>query len=89
MPVYVDDMAAPFGRMRMSHMLADSTEELLGMADRIGVARKWLQKAGQPGEHFDVCQAKKKLAIEAGAREITRKQAGEIVRGKRKKGRQP
>ena len=46
MTVYVDNMQASYGRMKMCHMVADSTDELLAMADRIGVARKWLQKAG-------------------------------------------
>ena len=45
MAVYVDNMQAQFGRMKMCHMIADSTEELLAMADRIGVARKWIQSA--------------------------------------------
>lgn len=67
MSVYVDKPAHRFGRMIMCHMLADSTDELLAMADAIGVARKWIQKKGQPDEHFDICKAKRKLAIDAGA----------------------
>jgi hypothetical protein len=71
MAVYVDDMEAPFGRLIMCHMIADSTEELLAMADKIGVDRKWIQKAGTPNEHFDIAKSKKRLALEAGAIEIT------------------
>ncbi len=32
MAFYVDDMEARFGRMKMCHMIADTTEELLEMA---------------------------------------------------------
>ena len=53
--IIVDDMKAPFGRMVMCHMMADTTEELLAMADKIGVDRKWLQAAGTKREHFDIC----------------------------------
>lgn len=56
MSVYVDDMRAPFGRMVMSHMIADTHEELLEMADRVGVALKWIQHPGKlRREHFDIC----------------------------------
>jgi hypothetical protein len=85
MTVYVDDMRAPFGRMKMCHMLADTTEELLAMADQIGVARKWLQKAGTPREHFDIALSKRALAVKAGAVEIDRHRLVEILRAKREK----
>ncbi len=70
MAVYVDDFKAKFGRMTMCHMIADSTEELLQMVDKIGVQRKWIQKAGTNREHFDICMSKRQKAIEAGAIEI-------------------
>lgn len=79
MAVFVDDMRAPFGRMRMCHMVADTSEELLAMADRIGVARKWLQDAGTTREHFDVCLAKRALAVRHGAEEITRRELAIMV----------
>lgn len=42
MSVYVDAAIHPCGRMKMCHMMADTRPELVEMADRIGVARKWL-----------------------------------------------
>lgn len=71
MSVYVDDMRAPFGRMIMCHMAADTTAELLAMADVIGVARKWIQYPGTDKEHFDVSLGKRALAVAAGAHEVT------------------
>lgn len=80
MAVYVDDMRAPFGRMKMCHMWADTREELFAMADRIGVARKWFQRpAGTslPGmdaswEHFDIALSKRAIAVKFGAVETDR-----------------
>jgi hypothetical protein len=83
MTVYVDDMQAPFGRMVMCHMVADSTEELLAMADRIGVQRKWIQKAGTHHEHFDIALSKRAAAVAAGAVEITSSQLGRMLIAKR------
>lgn len=83
MAVYVDTMKAPYGRMVMCHMVADSREELLGMADQIGVARKWLQKEDSHDEHFDICKSKRALAVKAGAVEVGRLELGRIIRRKR------
>lgn len=77
MAVYVDDMRAPYGRMVMCHMLADTDEELHAMAARIGVARRWWQSpAKTSGSHYDIALSKRALAVAAGAVEITWRQAG-------------
>jgi hypothetical protein len=81
MSVYVDDMRAPFGNMVMCHMWADSDNELLAMADRIRVQRKWIQ--GHPvlsfgshrnasWVHFDIALSKRALAVKLGAIETDR-----------------
>jgi hypothetical protein len=68
MTVFVDDMRAPFGRMIMCHMWADTLDELMAMVDRIGVPRKWLQQPPKASwVHFDISLKKKALAIDAGA----------------------
>lgn len=77
MAVYVDDMKAGYGRMKICHMLADTDKELHAMAERIGVARKWWQDPVQTaGSHYDIALSKRALAVAAGAVEITWRQAG-------------
>lgn len=79
--VYVDGAEHAYGRMKMCHMLADTLPELLAMADRIGVARRWYQgfdKASCP--HFDITKSKRAEAIKAGAAEITRHQLAGLTR---------
>lgn len=83
MTVYVDNMKARFGRMVMCHMLADTEAELHDMADRIGVSRRWHQKAGTPQSHYDICLSKRALAVRFGAKEITMRDTAAIVRRKR------
>lgn len=78
MSVYIDDYGAQFGRMLMAHMIADTHEELVAMADKIGVQRKWLQKEGTFREHFDVCKAKRILAIQNGAIQVSCKELVKI-----------
>lgn len=83
MTVYVDDMRAPFGRMIMCHMLADSDDELHAMADKIGVSRRWHQKPGTSKSHYDIALSKRALAIKAGAVEIGPREVGELIERKR------
>lgn len=68
--VYIDNFNAPYGRMRMCHMIADTTEELLAMVDKIGVQKKWIQYKDTYNEHFDICLSKKAKALTLGAKEI-------------------
>lgn len=76
MTVYVDDMKAGFGRMKMCHMLADTDDELHAMADLIGVARKWWQSPVKTsGSHYDIALSKRAIAVKHGAVEITVRQA--------------
>jgi hypothetical protein len=83
MSVYVDGMEAQFGRMVMCHMFADSREELDAMADRIGVDRKWIQKAGTDREHYDIAKSKRRLALQYGAKEIGMRGVAELLRSRR------
>ena len=83
MAVYVDEMEAEYGRMIMCHMIADTTAELLAMADRIGVQRKWIQYPGTPKEHFDICKSKKEAALRCGAIQIDSRKFVELWHKKR------
>lgn len=84
MTVYVDDMykypIGQFGRMKMSHMIADTEDELHEMAGKIGIARRWYQ-----GDHYDIALSKRALAISFGAVAITYRQLG-CMAGLRKRG---
>lgn len=83
--VYVDDMQAAYGRMKMCHMLADTDDELHAMAAKIGVARRWHQKAGTPYSHYDICLSKRAIAVKLGAQEIDRRGVANIIKLKREK----
>ena len=90
MTVYVDDFyksrAGKLGRMRMSHMVADTRQELLEMADAIGVDRKHIQSRYQYSEHFDICMSKRREAIARGAVALTsRELVKQVLRPRRLK----
>lgn len=87
MTVYVDDMRAdyrpqhrPGRRYVMSHMIADTEDELHAIAAQIGVARRWYQ-----GDHYDITQTKRRRAIELGAIPISRRELAKKAMAKRRK----
>jgi hypothetical protein len=61
-------------------MMADTSEELLDMAGKIGVQRKWLQDEGSYREHFDIAQSKRVLAIQNGAIVVDGYKLGKLLR---------
>lgn len=83
MSVFVDNARNSYGRMKMCHMIAHTTAELLAMARAIGVQEKWIQKAGTPREHFDICASKRTLAIEHGAIPIGNREFVALLNEKR------
>ncbi|MEO0485290.1 MAG: DUF4031 domain-containing protein [Pseudomonadota bacterium] len=80
MAVYVDNMVASHGRLKMCHMMASTPDELFEMAFEIGVSRRWLQHRATPAEHFDICMRKRRLAVEAGALECSSRDLGMLIR---------
>jgi len=77
--IYVDDYRQPaevqngerIFHGRWSHLMADSHEELMAAAERLGLRPEWLQHAGTRREHFDVLLGKRAKAIGIGAQEIS------------------
>ena len=79
MAVYVDDMyryaIGQFRGMQMSHLIADSAEELHAFARRIGMRRESYQ-----GDHYDIPLRHRREAIASGAIVVTYRQCGMMRR---------
>ena len=84
MAVYVDRGAIPYRGMKMCHMLADTEQELHRMAERLGIKRAWFQDHAMP--HYDICQAKRRLALSFGALPIGRREVGALIKRWRQRG---
>jgi hypothetical protein len=83
MTVYVDELreydpaqikpgARQHGK-RWCHLFADTDEELIAFAVRLGLQPNWAQSMGHPNQrfhHFDLVPSKRALAVKRGAVEI-------------------
>lgn len=71
MSVYVDDMMREvrLGRFpaKWSHLMADTSGELMLFAMRLGLEPSWLQHPLTHREHFDVTMAVRAKALALGA----------------------
>lgn len=80
--VYVDDAyiqaTVKSGSLKHAskwcHMTADSTEELIDFAIRLGLQEKYIQFPGTWKEHFDITEPKRKKAVLLGAVEVSFRQ---------------
>lgn len=80
MSVYVDPEMAwprsaawPYGAV--SHMYADTPEELHAFAELMGLRRRWCSDHTQPGSrllHYDLTPRRRRMAIRLGALEVDR-----------------
>lgn len=60
--VYIGKREYKYGRMIMSHMVADTLAELHTMASLLNIDHKHFQnKKGKP--HYDICKSKKNEAL--------------------------
>ncbi len=74
MSVFIDAYRFPFRNMKMSHMTADSREELHAFAERLGLRRECFQDGRHP--HYDISESKRLQAVINGAVQIS---SGELI----------
>lgn len=86
MPVYVDNMMQPYGRMLMSHMFCDpidTVDELHQMADALKLKRKWFQDKKAEFPHYDISKAYREKAIKLGAIPVTCREMVRMIQERR------
>jgi hypothetical protein len=74
MPIYVDNVKIPYRGMLMSHMTADTLDEIHEMADRLDIFRKYFQyppKTRFP--HYDIPVDRRDMALALGAHAVDRR----------------
>lgn len=83
MSTYVDNLyeskLGSYRRMRMSHLIADTRDELIAMVKAIDVQTRWIQHPGQCDEHFDIAMSKRTTAIARGAIAIDMRECSAMV----------
>lgn len=84
MTIWVDDMylspIGQFGRIKMSHMVADTSEELRAFATQLGLRQSWIQFKGTRYEHFDISISVRTKAVALGAKEITMRELARMCK---------
>ena len=73
-PVHYEKCVGRLAPQEWCHMMADTTEELDAMAERIGMKKAWRQHTGKPSEHYDLTAGRRAAAVKAGAVEVTRRE---------------
>ena len=84
MALYIDHARTPYGRMLMSHLMADTPDELEYARIALGVPPSALHNAGQPDEHLDVSESHRNAAVrDLGAQPVTSRQLVRIIQIRR------
>ena len=69
---YIDDAKYKLGGREFSHLIADTSEELYTMMDKLKIDRQYLANQGKWNEHVLVCNCcKRNAAILRGVTRIT------------------
>jgi hypothetical protein len=74
MPIYVDNVRIPYRGMLMSHMTADTLDEIHEMADKLKIFQKYFQyppKTRFP--HYDIPVDRRDMALAFGAHAVDRR----------------
>lgn len=80
-----DDAPRAFRNKLSCHMLADTHEELMAIARRIGLRPEWVQASGTYREHFDLTPSRRASAVVNGAAELTLSEMGWLLQERRAK----
>ena len=68
--------------MKMSHLLADTDEELHAFASKLGISRNYHQCKKSNHSHYDICQSKRGQAIHLGALILSRRELALLLRSR-------
>lgn len=86
MTVYVDNARNRYRGMLMSHLIADTPEELADMARQLGLKPEWLQYAETDAEHYDISDSKRREALRLGVVSVSSRELVRILRSRRASG---
>ena len=69
--------------MLISHLLADTSQELKQAEQLLGLPANSIQHAGTPKEHLDISERKRTIAVNMGAIKVSSKDLVRLIRKKR------